>query len=98
MLGSPVRKLDEAMGRDTRDAVAGLQDGDLLLLENLRFYPGEGANDADFAHELAELCGVYCNDAFATANLALASKRNQFSEEVKHANERDSTRTMGQIL
>jgi phosphoglycerate kinase len=73
MLGSPVRKLGEAIGRAPQSAVAGMQDGDLLLLENLRFYPGEDANDADFAHELAELCDVYCNDAFALANLALAS-------------------------
>src|SRR5262249_61582860 len=73
MLGSPVRKLGEAIGRDTQGAVAGMRDGDLLLLENLRFYPGEDANDADFAHELAELCDVYCNDAFALTNLALAS-------------------------
>ena len=73
MLGGPVRKLGEAIGRGPQGAVAGMQDGDLLLLENLRFYPGEDANDADFARELAELCDVYCNDAFALANLALAS-------------------------
>jgi phosphoglycerate kinase len=73
MLGSPVRKLGEAVGRNPQGAVAGMRDGDLLLLENLRFYPGEDANDADFAHELAGLCDVYCNDAFALANLALAS-------------------------
>src|SRR5262252_5775865 len=73
MLGSPVRKLGEAIGRGPRGAAAGMQDGDLLLLENLRFHPGEDANEADFAHELAELCDVYCNDAFALANLALAS-------------------------
>ena len=73
MLGSPVRKLGEAIGRGPQGAAAGMRDGDLLLLENLRFYPGEDANDAEFAHELAELCDVYCNDAFALANLALAS-------------------------
>jgi len=73
MLGSPVRKLGEAIGRGPQGAVAGLQDGDVLLLENLRFYPGEDANDADFAHELAELCDIYCNDAFSLTNLALAS-------------------------
>jgi len=73
MLGCPVRKLGEAIGRGPQGAVAGMQNGDLLLLENLRFHPGEDANDADFAHELAELCDVFCNDAFALANLALAS-------------------------
>jgi phosphoglycerate kinase len=73
MLDSPVRKLGEAIGRGPQGAAAGMRDGDLLLLENLRFYPGEDANDAEFARELAELCDVYCNDAFALANLALAS-------------------------
>src|SRR5262245_12792326 len=73
MLGGPVRKLGEAIGRGPQGVVAGMRDGDLLLLENLRFHPGEDADDAEFAHELAELCDVYCNDAFALANLALAS-------------------------
>jgi phosphoglycerate kinase len=73
MLGNPVRKLGEAIGRGPQGAVAGMRDGDLLLLENLKFYSGEEANDADFAQGLAELCDVYCNDAFALANLALAS-------------------------
>src|SRR5262245_39841842 len=50
MLGRPVRKLGEVIGRDPRIAVASMRDGDLLLLENLRFYPGEDANGADFAH------------------------------------------------
>src|SRR5262245_40055388 len=72
-LGSTVRMLGGESRRGPQGEVAGMRDGDLLLLEYLRFYPGEDANDAEFAHELAELCDVYCNDAFALANLALAS-------------------------
>src|SRR5262249_16902449 len=73
MLGSPVRKLGEAIGRDTQGAVAGMRGGDLLLLENLRFYPGGDENDADFAHELAEVGDGYCNEGFELSKLALAS-------------------------
>ena len=50
-----------------------MRDGDVLLLENLRFYAGEEANEAEFARELAKLCDVYCNDAFALAHRSLAS-------------------------
>src|SRR6266511_3499481 len=48
MLGRPVRKLGEAIGRGPQGAVAGMRDGDLLLLENLRFYLGEDATAAEF--------------------------------------------------
>jgi phosphoglycerate kinase len=68
-----VRKLDEAVGREVRTAVADTADGEMILLENLRFYPGEERNDAQFARELAELCDVYCNDAFSIAHRGLAS-------------------------
>lgn len=73
MLDRHVRKLDEAIGSDVRRAAAAMGDGDFLLLENLKFYPGEDANDAEFARELAGGCDVYCNDAFALARRALAS-------------------------
>jgi phosphoglycerate kinase len=73
LLGRPVRKLDEAVGREALRAVTEMRDGDLLLLGNLQLYPGEHANDLEFAHHLAELCEVYCNDAFALAHLGLAS-------------------------
>ena len=73
LLDRPVRKLAEAIGRDALRAVADMQDGDVLLLENLRFYPGEDANEAEFAHELAKLCDVYCNDAFTLAHRGTAS-------------------------
>src|SRR5882724_7399036 len=73
LLGTTVRKLDEAIGHDTLLATAEMKTGDILLLENLRFHAGENANDPEFAHELAKLCDVYCNDAFAAAHRGMAS-------------------------
>ena len=73
LLGKPVRKLDQAIGGDVVAAVTELREGEMTLLENLRFYPGEDANDGEFARALAALCDVYCNDAFALAYRALAS-------------------------
>ncbi|MDP6829611.1 MAG: phosphoglycerate kinase [Alphaproteobacteria bacterium] len=55
------------------EAVAGMQDGDVLLLENVRFDPGEEANDTGFAQALAELGEIYVNDAFSCAHRAHAS-------------------------
>ena len=54
-------------------AVTEMRDGEIVLLENLRFYPGEDANDAQFARDLAELCDVYCDDAFSLAHRGRAS-------------------------
>ena len=73
LIGKPVRKLNEAIGRNVLTAVTETRDGDIVLLENLRFYPGEDANDDQFARELAELCDVYCNDAFSLAHHGRAS-------------------------
>jgi phosphoglycerate kinase len=73
LIGKPVRKLDEAIGRNVLSAVTELGEGEIVLLENLRFYPGEDANDGQFGRELAELCDVYCNDAFALAHRGAAS-------------------------
>jgi phosphoglycerate kinase len=73
LLGKPVRKLDEAIGKNVLSAVTELRDGETILLENLRFYPGEDANDRQFSRDLAELCDVYCNDAFALAHRGTAS-------------------------
>lgn len=58
-------------GAEARTAEA--EDADILLLENIRFYPGEEANDPDFAARLARLGDVYCNDAFSAAHRAHAS-------------------------
>ena len=69
----PVGKLDDVTGADVLRAVEEMSDGDIVLLENLCFHPGEQANDAHFAHQLADLADVYCNDAFSLANRSLAS-------------------------
>jgi phosphoglycerate kinase len=72
LLGRPVRFMPDCLGDDVRAAVAGARDG-LLLLENLRFYPGEKANDPAFAGKLAAPFSHYVNDAFGTAHRAHAS-------------------------
>lgn len=73
LLGRSVRKLGQAIGKDVLIAVTQMTNGETILLENLRFYPGEDANDGRFARDLAELCDVYCNDAFALAHRGTAS-------------------------
>ncbi len=72
-LGLPVAFADDSVGPAARDAVAKLTDGDVLLLENVRFHRGEEANDPAFARELASLGDIYVNDAFGTAHRAHAS-------------------------
>lgn len=57
----------------TAKAVRNMADGEIVVLENLRFHPGETTNDADFARQLADLGQVYCNDAFGTAHRNHAS-------------------------
>ncbi len=69
VLGQPVTFVDS----DYADAVAEMGDGEVLLLENLRFNPGEEKNDPAFAARLASLGDVYCNDAFSAAHRAHAS-------------------------
>ncbi len=64
---------DDCVGEAAETAVAALQGGDLLLLENLRFHKEEEANDPAFAASLAKLCDVYVNDAFGAAHRAHAS-------------------------
>lgn len=73
LLGKPVVKVDDCIGEEPRAAVAGMQPGDVVLLENVRFHPGEGKNDERFARELAELADIYVNDAFGAAHRAHAS-------------------------
>jgi phosphoglycerate kinase len=68
-LGQPVRFADGKYA----DAVAAMAPGDILLIENLRFAPGEEKNDPAFAARLASLGDVYCNDAFSAAHRAHAS-------------------------
>src|SRR3990170_774082 len=73
ILGQPVPLAPDCVGPVVQHQVAGLQPGDLLMLENLRFHPGEEANDPAFAKALAELADIYVNDAFGAAHRAHAS-------------------------
>lgn len=73
LLGRPVSKLDDCIGDDVKKAVTDMKDGDIVLLENLRFYPEEEKNDSAFAKKLASLGNIYVNDAFGTAHRAHAS-------------------------
>ncbi len=73
LLERPVTAMASITGSDVTDAVDAMNDGDVILLENLRFDPGEEANDPDFARELADLADIYVNDAFGTSHRAHAS-------------------------
>ena len=72
-LGTPVAFAQDCIGRPAQIAVERLRDGDILLLENVRFHAGEERNDPAFAGELARLGDLYVNDAFGTAHRAHAS-------------------------
>ncbi|NQV03962.1 MAG: phosphoglycerate kinase [Candidatus Omnitrophica bacterium] len=73
LLGREVIKLDECIGPEVKKVVSGIKDGEVVLLENLRFHAEETKNDTGFAKELASLGEVYVNDAFGTAHRAHAS-------------------------
>ncbi len=73
LLGKPVKKLDDCVGPEVEAAVAEMKEGDVVLLENVRFYPQEEKNDVHFAKELARLGDIYVNDAFGTAHRAHGS-------------------------
>jgi len=73
LLNRPVAFADDCVGEETEKKVGMLQDGDVLLLENLRFHKEEEKNDDGFAQQLARLCDIYVNDAFGTAHRAHAS-------------------------
>ena len=73
LLGKSVVKTDDCIGADVAAKVAEMQDGDVLLLENVRFHPGEEANDPEFCKQLAAVADLYVNDAFGTAHRAHAS-------------------------
>lgn len=73
LLGRGVSFRDDCIGDTARDGVESLGDGELLVLENLRFHAGEEANDSAFARELAAPFDDYVNDAFGTAHRAHAS-------------------------
>ncbi|MFZ4819237.1 MAG: phosphoglycerate kinase [Limisphaerales bacterium] len=73
MIGRPVAFVDETVGEKAEAAVAALKDGEILVLENVRFQSEEEANDPVFAARLARLADVYVNDAFGAAHRAHAS-------------------------
>lgn len=73
LLGKPVAFATDTVGEDAQTKAVALQDGDVLLLENLRFDKREKKNDAEFAQQLAQLADIYVNDAFGTAHRAHAS-------------------------
>ncbi len=73
LLEQEVRLAPDCIGSETGEMVRGLKDGEVLLLENLRFHKEEEANDEEFARKLAAPADVYVNDAFGTAHRAHAS-------------------------
>ncbi|HIK30995.1 MAG TPA: phosphoglycerate kinase [Oscillatoriales cyanobacterium M59_W2019_021] len=73
LLDQPVVKCDDCIGEAVEAAVGKMANGDVLLLENVRFYAEEEANDPEFAKKLASVADVYVNDAFGTAHRAHAS-------------------------
>ncbi|MCL4489045.1 MAG: phosphoglycerate kinase [Chloroflexi bacterium] len=73
LLGSPVAFVHDTVGPEVERVIQGMKPGDVVLLENVRFYPEEEKNDAAFAKKLASLADVYVNDAFGSAHRAHAS-------------------------
>ena len=72
-LGQEVKKADEAYGDSVKALISEMNEGDVLLLENVRFYPGEEKNDPELAKQFADLADIYVNDAFGAAHRAHAS-------------------------
>ncbi|HEV3203753.1 MAG TPA: phosphoglycerate kinase [Gemmataceae bacterium] len=73
LLGGPVKKSNEVVGPEVESAARNLNPGEVLVLENLRFHPGEQSGDIKFARQLAALGDVYVNDAFGTCHRSDAS-------------------------
>jgi len=73
LLSMPVTMANDCIGTEVMQEVLALQDGEVMMLENLRFHAEEEANDPDFAKELASMGEIYVNDAFGTAHRAHAS-------------------------
>jgi len=73
LMDLPVSTASDCIGQEVESKVGTLKEGDILVLENLRFHPEEEAADADFARKLAKLADIYVNDAFGTAHRAHAS-------------------------
>lgn len=72
-IGKPVEFVDDTIGEKVEEAISKMNDGDIILLENVRFYAEEEANDAEFSKKLASLGEIFVNDAFSTSHRAHAS-------------------------
>ena len=74
LIGKSVKKFDEIISDEIKDYINNkMKPGDIVMLENVRFHPGETKNDLNFAKELASLADVYVNDAFGAAHRAHSS-------------------------
>ena len=73
LMGKKVTKVDDCIGEEVKKAVAAMNEGEIVLLENVRFYKEETTNDPEFARQLAEVADLYVNDAFGAAHRAHAS-------------------------
>ncbi len=73
LLGKEVKMASDVVGDSAKELAASLNDGDIMLLENVRFHAEEEKNDAEFAKKLSSLAEIYVNDAFGTAHRAHAS-------------------------
>jgi phosphoglycerate kinase len=73
LLGRPVAFVDDCIGEKVEQTAGALREGDVLLLENVRYYNGEETNDPVFAEKLAKVADIYVNDAFGAAHRAHAS-------------------------
>ncbi|MBI5655926.1 MAG: phosphoglycerate kinase, partial [Geobacter sp.] len=73
LLGKEVKLAPDCIGDEVRAMIDNMKPGDVLMLENVRFYPGEEKNDEDFAKALTNGCEIYINDAFAVSHRAHAS-------------------------
>ncbi|CAN0102416.1 unnamed protein product, partial [Ectocarpus sp. 8 AP-2014] len=73
LLGKEVIKMDDCVGAAVEERISSMGNGDIMLLENVRFHSGEEGNDETFSKQLAALCDYYVNDAFGTVHRAHAS-------------------------
>ena len=73
LLGKEVKQADDCVSEQVKALVDAMAEGDVVMLENVRFHPEEEKNDAQFAEQLASLADVYVNDAFGAAHRAHAS-------------------------
>lgn len=100
LLGKPVEMAPDCIGEEVQKMAAALQPGQVLLLENVRFYPQETDNDPQFAKDLASLAEIYVNDAFGAAHRAHASTTGvaQYLPAVAGSLMEKELRELGQLL